>query len=240
MAPETDGRSMRLHSRYAIETVSDEFFNDASFPAFARGEGLVGGIWETEKPDWIEEIAESKTFSRKRMAERSELRAVFGVQILEGTRCLGVMLFLSKLRRSVDRELLDAMADVGKQTGQFIARRESEGSLKTLTETLSSFVENAADAIVVTETDCSVISVNPAFERMFGWRREEVVGKHLPTVPAELRDVFESTIDMVRQGKTVNYETDRLRRDGSLLHVNITLFPLKDSTGSISNSRHFT
>ncbi|MBX8632319.1 MAG: PAS domain S-box protein [Thermoplasmata archaeon YP2-bin.285] len=231
--PGPDGRSMRLHSRYAMETLPGEFLKDTSFPMFARGEGLVGGIWETGKPDWIEEIAESRTFARKRMAERSGLRAVFGVPILDGTRCLGVMLFFSTLRQELNRELLDAMADVGKQTGQFMARRESEGSLRTLTETLSSLVENAADAIVVTETGGNVVNVNPAFEKMFGWKKDEIVGEPLPTVPPGLKDVFESTLDAARRGKTVNYETDRLRRDGTLLHVNITIFPLKDSTGSV-------
>ena len=46
---------------------------------------------------------------------------------------------------------------------------------------------SSADAVVCVDSELRVALWNPAAEKLFGWRAEEVLGGELPIVPAELK-----------------------------------------------------
>ena len=64
-----------------------------------------------------------------RLAAREVLRAAFGFSILLGGEVLGVMEFFSDEIRQPDQDLLDMMATIGSQIGQFIERKRAEDAL---------------------------------------------------------------------------------------------------------------
>jgi PAS domain S-box-containing protein len=76
---------------------------------------------------------------------------------------------------------------------------------------------------------------NPAAERIFGWSREEMIGRGgLPMAPPEKRGESEDLFARVLAGESVNdYETVRLRRDGTLVPVSIAAAPVRDETGRV-------
>lgn len=45
------------------------------------------------------------------------------------------------------------------------------------------FFEQANDAIAVFDLEDRVIAVNPAFEKLYGWSKEEALGRILPLIP---------------------------------------------------------
>ena len=69
-----------------------------------------------------------KTF-RGPIAEREGLHAAFGFPILLGGEVLGVIEFFSREIRQPDQELLNVLATIGSQIGQFIERRRAERGL---------------------------------------------------------------------------------------------------------------
>jgi PAS domain S-box-containing protein len=76
---------------------------------------------------------------------------------------------------------------------------------------------------------------NPAAERIFGWTREEMLGRGgLPMAPPARRAESEALFARVLAGESINdHETERRRKDGTLVAVSIASAPVRDVTGRI-------
>ena len=99
-------------------------------------------------------------------------------------------------------------------------------------ETLQAIIQASPLAIVVLDTEANVKLWNSAAERIYGWRAQEVLGRPLPTVPPEMQaDLRRDHATAVAGQSFTNYETRRLRKDGTLIDVSISTAPLRDATG---------
>ncbi len=100
---------------------------------------------------------------------------------------------------------------------------------------LARVVESSDDAIVSKDLNSTIISWNPAAERMFGYTPEEAVGRSIRMIiPPELQNEEDMVLDRIRAGQKVDhYETTRLRKDGTRVSVSLTVSPIRDFTGTI-------
>jgi PAS domain S-box-containing protein len=96
---------------------------------FDPGVGLPGRVWSSLKPAYIPDVVPDKNLPRGPIAEREGLHAAFGFPILLGSEVLGVIEFFSREIRQPDQELLDMVATIGSQIGQFIERKHAEEAL---------------------------------------------------------------------------------------------------------------
>jgi PAS domain S-box-containing protein len=97
--------------------------------SFEAGIGLPGRVWSSREPAYIPDVVPDASFPRAPIAAREGLHAAFGFPILLGGEVLGVMEFFSNEIRQPDRDLLNMMATIGSQIGQFIERKQAEGAL---------------------------------------------------------------------------------------------------------------
>jgi diguanylate cyclase (GGDEF)-like protein/PAS domain S-box-containing protein len=112
--------------------------------------------------------------------------------------------------------------------------KETETSLQETTERLDSFFNNTADAINITNLAGELLYVNPSFERMYGWKSEEIMGKPLPIIPDDLKRIEKRNRELLLEGKSVqNWEAQFLHKKGKHVHVNVSISPLKHSDGTI-------
>lgn len=81
----------------------------------------------------------------------------------------------------------------------------------------------------------TILTWNPAAERIFGYTASEMVGASIfVLIPPELRREEEDVLARISQGERVsNFETTRVRKDGSRIPVDITVSPVRDSAGQI-------
>ena len=94
---------------------------------------------------------------------------------------------------------------------------------------LDLFFENAKDGIAVFDLDNKVIEINPAFEDLYGWKREDIIGKSIHLVPPENREDAQKRRHKVLQGESYYLlETQDMKKDGTLFEVQITLSPIYD------------
>ena len=101
-------------------------------------------------------------------------------------------------------------------------------------EYLEGIIENSADAIVTSDLDGMINSWNKGAEKIYGFTREEAVGKYLPFVPEALRDPEWENIRRVRNGEVLKrIETLRKRKDGSIITVTLSLSPIKNISGDV-------
>jgi PAS domain S-box-containing protein len=93
---------------------------------------------------------------------------------------------------------------------------------------LRAIIEATPVAIIGLDLDGLVHSVwNPAAEKMLDWRAQEVMGKPLPTVPADHKEEFTGFREQIRQGMTLDgVEVRRQRRDGTPIDYNIYVYTM--------------
>jgi PAS domain S-box-containing protein len=85
---------------------------------------------------------------------------------------------------------------------------------------LAAIVQSSEDAIISEALDGTITSWNPAAEKMFGYSEKEALGRPMSIIgPLDRVDEFKQIIDKVKKGLSVErYETQRKRRNGSLVH----------------------
>jgi PAS domain S-box-containing protein len=100
---------------------------------------------------------------------------------------------------------------------------------------LAALVDSSDDAIVSKTLDGVITSWNKSAERMFGYTREEAVGQHITLIiPADRRDEEAKIVEKLRRGERLDhFETVRVRKDGTLLDLSLTISPVKDAAGRV-------
>lgn len=100
---------------------------------------------------------------------------------------------------------------------------------------LSELVESASDAILRIGLNGLVQSWNPAAERVFGYSAAEMLGAPFwSLVPEEARHISQAKFLRVGHGERIeHYETTRVRKDGTLIEVSLTLSPIRNDAGEI-------
>jgi diguanylate cyclase (GGDEF)-like protein/PAS domain S-box-containing protein len=105
-------------------------------------------------------------------------------------------------------------------------------------ELLSYVVESSEDAIITESPDGLIVSWNQGAEILYGYDRAEAIGQPIGLiVPPALREEKAELMRRVLAGESIQrLETLRLRRDGSVVAVLLTISPVRDSSGEIIGS----
>ncbi|MCX7173596.1 MAG: EAL domain-containing protein [Proteobacteria bacterium] len=109
-----------------------------------------------------------------------------------------------------------------------------EAALIDVNQRLETTIQSSPLAIYTRDLKGLVTSWNPAAERMFGWRADEIIGQRLLSVPAGKAKETETLRRRVLDGESIVLaEVRRQRRDGTSIDISSTLSPLRDSAGKI-------
>ena len=115
-------------------------------------------------------------------------------------------------------------------------RKRVEETLRDTSQTLRTLIDASVLAIVVLDREGRVTLWNKAATRLFGWSAQEVLGQPLPTIPEDKRAEFEEARSRSQAGEDVVYETQRRRRDGSLVDVLRSSAAIFDAQGELAGS----
>src|SRR3990170_3167121 len=98
------------------------------------------------------------------------------------------------------------------------------------TALLASIVDSSDDAIFSKTLDGVITAWNRAAELMYGYTADEIIGKPVSTlVPADRPKEMDEILAKIRKGQRIDhYETVRKRKDGTLVHVSLTVSPMYD------------
>lgn len=100
---------------------------------------------------------------------------------------------------------------------------------------LAAIVQFSDDAIIGTTLDLTIVSWNASAERLYGYSAAEMLGTSAARLfPPERKTEEESFHRKFIAAETPgHYETERIRKDGQLIYVSITLSPIKNANGII-------
>ncbi|MBD0342837.1 MAG: PAS domain-containing protein, partial [Microcoleus sp. Co-bin12] len=91
------------------------------------------------------------------------------------------------------------------------------------------------DAIISQDLEGVVTSWNVGAETIFGYTAVEIVGQSgKKLIPADYRDRENEVLTKIQRGERIeHYDTKRLRKNGTLIDVSMSVSPIKDETGNI-------
>ena len=99
----------------------------------------------------------------------------------------------------------------------------------------AAIVASSDDAIISKDLNGVITSWNAGAERLFGYTADEMVGQPvIVLIPIERLDEEPSILERIRRGDRIDhYETVRQRKDGSRVHISLTVSPIKNTHGEI-------
>ncbi|MEK6696896.1 MAG: PAS domain S-box protein [Candidatus Deferrimicrobiota bacterium] len=100
---------------------------------------------------------------------------------------------------------------------------------------LAMAVEQSAEAIVVTDRGGTILYVNPAFERITGYSREEAVGKNPRILHSGKHDesFYREMWGALARGEVWEGHFINRKKDGAIYEEDATISPVRDSSGEI-------
>ncbi|MEP7309500.1 MAG: PAS domain S-box protein [Acidobacteriota bacterium] len=102
---------------------------------------------------------------------------------------------------------------------------------------LAAIVDSSDDAIVSMTLDGTMLTWNAGAERLYGYTASEMIGQSgARLVPAEKRDELPSMMERAARGDAGEpVETQRLRKDGSVVDISLVISPMTDAAGHVTS-----
>ncbi len=120
------------------------------------------------------------------------------------------------------------------QAGMSSAESE-RNACSQVSNLLAAIVDSSDDAIVSKNLDGVITSWNKSSERVFGFTAEEAIGKNITLIiPRDRWDEEARILKRLRAGERVDhFQTVRMRKDGTLVDLSLTISPVRDSAGHV-------
>jgi PAS domain S-box-containing protein len=128
--------------------------------------------------------------------------------------------------RRFDAEDLRVMTNLG----TFAAAAYQTWLSLNASQRIASIVESSDDAIVSKNLDGVITTWNQGATRLFGYMAEEIIGQPITIlIPPDRQDEERTIIERIQRGERIDhYETIRMRKDGSLVPISLTVSPIKN------------
>jgi PAS domain S-box-containing protein len=203
---------------------------------FAPGEGVIGRVWESGKPEFLADVAADPAFVRSDVAVAEGLDALLAFPIALDGRRLGVLEFFLSEKETPDDGLVTMLSVIASQLAQFVERvriegvlRESEWRLMLLTDLVPQLIWSAdrtgkVDFYSSRHTDYAGFARNG--DGTWNWTPVIYPDDKAPTVEAWERAV----------GTGAAYEIEHriAAKDGSFRWHLSRALPLRDEAGAIT------
>ena len=233
---DADRQELRCYAAWNAVGVSAAALETATRQvAFRRNEGLPGRVWASGAPIWIEDCVEDGNFPRAAVAAEAGVHGAMGCPVRLNGEVVGVIEFFTYAVAAPDLDLLATLATVGNQLGQFIARNRSEVEVAEQQRRTRAILDTALDAVIAMDHRGVIAEFNPAAERMFGYHKEEAIGRELADliIPPDLRQ--QHRVGLARhlatgEGPFLNrrVETRGYHADGHEFPIEVSIIRVSD------------
>jgi len=161
--------------------------------------------------------------------------------LIEGTKRIADHQFDFRFDRKRGDEIGVLEESFNEMTATIQAR---QNDLREAKEYLEGSIEHSADMIIRVDSEGLIETFNRGGEELLGYRREEVIGKHIESLYVDPRERQLAAARLEDTGSVKNYETRLLAKDGRVRDVLLTLSRQPDSegnpTGTIGISKDVT
>jgi two-component system cell cycle sensor histidine kinase/response regulator CckA len=145
---------------------------------------------------------------------------------------------IRKLNEDLEKKVAERTEELAR-TVEALKREVSDRKVREEeNRRLAAIVEHSDDAIIALDLDGRITDWNAGAERMLGYTRSEIIGMPITTiVPADHHsEPFENQAKLKRGNTVVRRDSLRKRKDGMVIHVALTVSPIRDKDGAIIGS----
>ena len=119
-----------------------------------------------------------------------------------------------------ERHVLTIARDITK-------RRQREEALRASEEQYRAIFNASFDGMIIRTLDGKIVDVNPALESMYGYARDELIGKTFgPIIPEDRAESFHGYLAEVAAGRHFRTESHVPRKDGSRVYIEVLGSPV--------------
>lgn len=100
---------------------------------------------------------------------------------------------------------------------------------------MAAIVESSDDGIIGKKLDGTITTWNTGAEKLYGYKVAEIIGKSITILyPKDKIDEFVEIMEVIKMGEAIDhYQTVRVKKDGRLVDVSVTISPLFDRNGQV-------
>ena len=209
-------------------------------------EGFGGKVWETGQPLVVDNYRSWEGHLPDKSLDA--LRDMVGIPLKSDHKVVGVLgLARVKGEKGFGEDVLDALGrfaqlalialdNVGLYENlrhELAERMRTEAVLRESEKRYKLQLEGMPDPVVVYDMQGSATYVNPAFEQVLGWTRDELTSSNIDFVPEENWPETRKAIDSMLAGKKIQlFETRRKTKSGRILDVQISSTLFSDLDGN--------
>jgi PAS domain S-box-containing protein len=123
----------------------------------------------------------------------------------------------------------------GNITGKIVRDISDHEHAESAQSYLAAIVESSNDAIIGKTLQGIITSWNKGAEKLFGCTAAETIGLPINIlIPPDRQEEEVEILERLRRGELIeHFETVRVRKDGTLVDVSLTISPIKDGSGRI-------
>jgi PAS domain S-box-containing protein len=163
-------------------------------------------------------------------------------QALQGGVAVGlsnhtVLISRNGAERPIDDSAAPIRDGLGNPVGAVLVFRDVTEKRRAVEDQarLAAIVESSDDAMIGKTLDGIISSWNAGAERLFGYKRDEAIGRPITLIlPPDRLNEEREILDRIRLGERFeHFETIRMAKDGRLLNTSLTISPIRDAEGRI-------
>jgi two-component system, cell cycle sensor histidine kinase and response regulator CckA len=198
-----------------------------------RGKGLPGRVWAQGEPAWIPDLAQDPETVTEPDGAEFGVHGALAFPIHWEKSFQGVIEMFSARVQRPDCHVLQVLAGVGSQIGQFIERRQIEEQRQLSEERLQAILDHSPAVIHLKDLQGRYLLVNRRFGDLFHVERGEVVGKTLyDIVCQDTAHVLRNHDQQVIAARApLKFEENLPHEDGWHTYISVK-FPLLDTQGA--------
>jgi two-component system, cell cycle sensor histidine kinase and response regulator CckA len=186
------------------------------------GEAAVGKVAAERTAYYTNTICSDPFMGRRDWCEEKGLSSFAALPLLIEDRSVGVVAVFAKV--SLEERVINALKSVADSIAVGIERKRVERALERNRFLFEAVIEQAGEGISIAGVDGRHILVNPAFCRMTGYSRDELLARKTTDLlpPEESLQIFHKALS----GKSARRLVELVRKDGSRFSAEVTGYPL--------------
>jgi two-component system, sensor histidine kinase and response regulator len=217
---------------YGEESSLAEFSHQSQAVKFALGLGLPGRVWQSQEPEWIEDVSKvtEPVFLRSQQAAKVGLKASFGVPILAGSQVLAVLVFFKRSSILEDQRLLLLVSAVATQLGGLIERKTLEQELALREARLNAFFSSAPFGMNIVDNQLRFVQINHLLAEINGLPQQDHIGNTiyeiLPHIAPVVEPIYQQVLLTGQPILNQELSSASIKQPDIIRHFLVSYFPI--------------
>jgi PAS domain S-box-containing protein len=174
--------------------------------------------------------------ARADAAYKAGYEGVIVVPLVIAGENVAILEFFTAKGRDVDARLVQSVEEICQRAGLVLQRNATINRMRESEALKGAIISSSMDGLIVIDANGRVVEFNPGAERIFGFKREQLIGSDitLSIIPAQHVDAHLNAMNRFFLGRPMSelrrrVEIEGMRQDGQLIPVELSITHIEAS-----------